>query len=701
MSKKKKVVFTSLGLSGIGVFIGVVLILSGGFTSSSDTVTPDPAWQPLTLAEIYDPFGTIETDIDDYIWPTDVTTTMTSVFGEFRSTHFHAGIDISTHGQIGASVFAARDGFIEQIGVSPFGYGKYILMRHGDGYATLYAHLERFDDPIEERVYEHQKEAGQYSMTLNFEPDEFFYRQGETIAISGGTGSGPPHIHFEIRDTNNNPINPKFSERIQIDDRMPPIFNRIAAMPADEKSFVNDRITPVTVPAIAIRPGDFVIRNPITISGKIGLAVDVHDRNNTTWYRHGIYGMEFFLEDSLYYSLHYDRLPITHRHQIRIHYDHHLLSTGRGRYRKLFIEEGNALPFYGRQKHGSGFIHADDFEPGSYDFRVVAYDMAGNTSTLTGTLAIGTTSVRDASYTSPRIDNKPHVPIHESDLQIESKLYRDMLIVSISHPEIIETPSPLLVQHSNSITTMPFNTTHESTHQGRIRLQPSAESTMQMKYLYNDTVYTHNETIYAIQPENKGEIVIDEGNLTLTYDYGAVYYPVFFTVSRIDDGSGFYYSFNSTSSVLDKGIRYAIRVPEHMEPFDRSVVYTRSGSRWNSIRSLRLPETRELTGTTRRLFGDIKAGIDTTAPSISNVIVDGNRNMRLRFRISDDESDIDHSSLSIRLDDNLLIGRYEPDLSMVIYRTREPLDAGTYDLSISVRDRAGNSTAYGRTVTIR
>jgi len=701
MSRKQKLVFTSVSLTGAGVFIGVVLFLSGGFMSPSEIVEPERDWRPPTLSDIYDPFDELDAHMNEYIWPTDITTIMTSVFGEFRSTHFHAGIDISTRGQIGASIFASRDGYIEQIGVSPFGYGKYILMRHDDGFATLYAHLDRFDNPVDERVYEYQKQVGRYSVTMNFEPDEFRYNQGEIIARSGGTGSGPPHIHFEIRDRNNNPVNPKMSDAIVINDRIPPIFNRIAAIPIDVQAFVNDRITPVSFPAVAIRAGEYVVRNPIRAAGTIGLAVDVHDRNNDTWYRHGVYGMDFFLDDSLLYSLRYDRLPIEHRHQVRVHYDQYLLSTGRGRFQKLFIEEGNVLPLYSRREHGSGLINTNDFEPGTYDFLILAYDFAGNTSTLTGSLAFNGSPITEENFISPRFDDKPLVPFFESNLHFESQTFRDILIVYITHPEFIEKPTPMIVRQGDSITSIPFISGRGYTHQGRLQLQPSTESTMKFKYVYNDTVYTHTEHIHSIQPDKTGEIILDDGNLILSYDYGSVYYPLYFTTARIDTGDEYYYSFNSTSSILNNGIQYSMRAPENLQPFNRTVLYTRQSSRWNTIGSVRVPENRTLTGTSRQLFNNITVGIDTTAPSITNVIVDGNRNMRLRFGISDDESGIDHSSLSIRLDDDIIIGRYDPDLSMVIYRTREPLDPGAYNLLISVSDRAGNTTTYERRVTIR
>ena len=75
-------------------------------------------------------FDTISTKVDDYIWPTKIPRRITSSFGEFRSNHFHAGLDISTENKIGVGVFAMREGYVEKATVSPYGYGKIIVLKH-------------------------------------------------------------------------------------------------------------------------------------------------------------------------------------------------------------------------------------------------------------------------------------------------------------------------------------------------------------------------------------------------------------------------------------------------------------------------------------------------------------------------------------------------------------------------------------------
>lgn len=92
--------------------------------------------------------------------------------------HFHSGIDIEA--ATGTPVGASAAGVVIQVGHSdgrPVGYGNYVLIEHEQGYATLYAHLDRVAVTVGQTV-----------------------RQLELIGVVGSTGlSTGPHLHFEVR----------------------------------------------------------------------------------------------------------------------------------------------------------------------------------------------------------------------------------------------------------------------------------------------------------------------------------------------------------------------------------------------------------------------------------------------------------------------------------------------------------------------
>ncbi|MFH1259435.1 MAG: M23 family metallopeptidase [Elusimicrobiota bacterium] len=101
------------------------------------------------------------------------------IFGERR---FHEGIDLAKY--YGAPVSASREGKIIYNGEKS-GYGNCIMIRHGEGFVTLYAHLSAI-----------LVKSGQW------------VKKGQLIGRIGSSGwSTGPHLHFEVRK-NGRPINP-------------------------------------------------------------------------------------------------------------------------------------------------------------------------------------------------------------------------------------------------------------------------------------------------------------------------------------------------------------------------------------------------------------------------------------------------------------------------------------------------------------
>lgn len=87
---------------------------------------------------------------------------------------WHTGIDLGA--ATGSPVFASDAG-VARTFRSGSGYGNYVIVVHGNGYATLYAHLSDFAVP-----------------------DGQIVRKGEQVGFAGSTGySTGPHLHFEIR----------------------------------------------------------------------------------------------------------------------------------------------------------------------------------------------------------------------------------------------------------------------------------------------------------------------------------------------------------------------------------------------------------------------------------------------------------------------------------------------------------------------
>lgn len=369
-------------------FFALTLLLLWVSPFSHSTVDNPSTHQTILFEDIYTPFDSLRTDVEDYIWPTNASKKMSSGFAEFRRTHFHAGIDISTNNRQGYPVFASRNGHISRIYTSPFGYGKMLHVKHVDGYTTTYAHLQRFNDSIESYTQKLQYESGLYSIDVRVEEDLFPVQKGETIAFSGNTGIGLPHLHFELRDPENNPINPFFitSFAKKIDDTLHPDLQRIGFIPVDYSSSVNRDFRPWSTSLLSI--GNFGHKTPssVHLDGRIGIVIKGTDRVNSSWHRNGIYQLELFLNDSLLYRSKLDHFLHSEARQIALYYDWSSVSTGKGRYQKLFIEKGNRLSIYDRMPEGSGIIDTRQYPDGKYNLRIVAIDIKGNQATLTAPL---------------------------------------------------------------------------------------------------------------------------------------------------------------------------------------------------------------------------------------------------------------------------------------------------------------------------
>jgi murein DD-endopeptidase MepM/ murein hydrolase activator NlpD len=92
----------------------------------------------------------------------------------YKTRRMHSGMDFTA--KVGTPVYATGDGYVEDLENSGWGYGRCIVINHGFGYKTRYAHLSAF------KVKSGQK-----------------IKRGELIGLVGNTGkSTGPHLHYEV-----------------------------------------------------------------------------------------------------------------------------------------------------------------------------------------------------------------------------------------------------------------------------------------------------------------------------------------------------------------------------------------------------------------------------------------------------------------------------------------------------------------------
>jgi murein DD-endopeptidase MepM/ murein hydrolase activator NlpD len=101
----------------------------------------------------------------------------------YKTSRMHWGMDFTA--PVGTEVYATGNGKVVEVEVSSWGYGKSIIIDHGYGYRTLYAHLSSFKVKKGDRV-----------------------KRGDLIGLVGNTGkSTGPHLHYEV-ERNGQKVNP-------------------------------------------------------------------------------------------------------------------------------------------------------------------------------------------------------------------------------------------------------------------------------------------------------------------------------------------------------------------------------------------------------------------------------------------------------------------------------------------------------------
>ena len=153
--------------------------------------------QKQIQAELLDIYKNLNTSNSAYVggemmWPVPGFSKISSYYGwRFNNTDFHTGVDITGSGVHGAPVVAANTGTVVHTKSCPYngysyGYGTYVIVDHGGGITTLYAHLSAIDVKVGDLVV-----------------------MGQQIGRVGNTGwSTGAHLHFEVRKSGSavNPI---------------------------------------------------------------------------------------------------------------------------------------------------------------------------------------------------------------------------------------------------------------------------------------------------------------------------------------------------------------------------------------------------------------------------------------------------------------------------------------------------------------
>ena len=270
-----------------------------------------------------------------------------------RSDHFHTGIDIKTRGVIGASVYAAAEGYVSRVKISAFGYGKTIYLTHPNGYVTVYGHLSALEDSLAAYVKKAQYKRKSFEVDLHLKKDQFNYAKGDIIALSGNSGgSGGSHLHFEIREEKTQePLNPLLFG-IQVKDYIRPTIRSVRVYPIGYSPFnielggwgENYRL----------KEGD-----TLALPEQFYLGINTIDKQNDSQNNNGVFEVALFVDSIQVYGNRQERLNFSTGRYINTFIDYGYYSKYRRRYQRAFVGKRNKLKLYTKIQN-SGLIQLSD-----------------------------------------------------------------------------------------------------------------------------------------------------------------------------------------------------------------------------------------------------------------------------------------------------------------------------------------------------
>ncbi len=379
---------------------------------------------------------------DRFIYPLDLPMSLSGNYGELRSNHFHGGIDFRVGGVVGAPIKAAADGYISKITVSPTGYGNALYITHPGGYVSVYGHLQRFADEIQKYVRQQQYEKESFVVTLELDSLKFPVKQGQRIAYAGNTGSsGGPHLHFEIRNKENLPLDVLERKYVHASDNTAPIFNRV-------EFFGYSEIGGVPVCRMVERPQSS--SEAIRVPENFYVAVDGVDKMEGTNAKLAVKKYQVYLDGSEVYELEIGEVPFDEGKYINSLMEYSLKSSRGKSFIKSYVEPGNMLDYKIWAKN-NGIMVLGDTLP--HKVKIVLTDYKGNSSSKTYTVKLaddqshGQNVLPEGSYMAWYLAN-----VYETDgfkITIPSaSLYRSIYFNADTLNKRVDSSSPVWKIHT-------------------------------------------------------------------------------------------------------------------------------------------------------------------------------------------------------------------------------------------------------------
>jgi hypothetical protein len=331
-----------------------------------------------------------QTDTDAPCWPLSRPDRfLTSNFMEYREGRFHAGLDLKTDSRCGFPVYAAEDGWISRVRAGPTGYGRAVYLQGTSGRTYVYGHLDRFADSLRAVIEAAQQQQGRYRVDLTLPVRQLPIRRGEVLGLSGQSGTTGPHLHFEVRNRRQEPLNP-LACGFAVPDTFAPRILKIRALPAEAQARVAGGLVSCSVSAADGLSGELP---PLPIQGAVAFTAELVDASDICDHLLAPYRIEVHLDGARVFGLRNDRFAWSENNQMRLEW----LVLDDVRECWLLRRPVDLLP--GR-KGTMWAAQPGGLSPGSHQVELTVADWAGNQSVVAWQLLVATGIPRSEMVTA-------------------------------------------------------------------------------------------------------------------------------------------------------------------------------------------------------------------------------------------------------------------------------------------------------------
>jgi hypothetical protein len=327
---------------------------------------------------------------------------LTGNMGELRNNHFHGGLDIRA--PIGTPVYASADGYVSRVKVSSSGYGQVVYLLHPQSrHMSVYAHLSDFAPKIKAYVRKAQYAQKSFFVELFPLPELLPVKKGEVIGYVGNTGfSFGPHLHYEIRNVNDNVLDPQRFFPWLMPDRRPPHVQAVAIMPLRAHSRIQQGIERRVFGVVHKGNGQYEVPYAISAYGAIGLEVSAWDYMTAAQHRYAIRSLRLEVNGKQLFAWRLDDFPMGETFSINRHINYDVYLKTRALFQRCYLTPDNRLGIY----QGDGILHIEAGK--NYEVRIVLQDAGGNESSirlrLYGQKPQAVTPVKLPIVATPRLD---------------------------------------------------------------------------------------------------------------------------------------------------------------------------------------------------------------------------------------------------------------------------------------------------------